>query len=361
MSQVSSGALHPRKKNAIEAKIAIIGLTRTSASLGMALRNFSARGNTPVIFTVKGFDEDADKMKKAQSTGAVDQINKDLRAVLDGAAIVIVDVPLGKQAAYFEMIGADISEGAVMLDLASLKKPGVALAEKHFPRDTYGKQAAYLVGVTPLARYPDMYEDRDDISRASADLFRGNDMVVVPSAKAPQEAVKVAIDMAGFLDLRVRFMDPDEHDGLTGLTAAMPDLLSLLLFHTVQQSNGQNDLLRVANYRFANSLRNLRHASTADMRVMWQENRMNVLHHIEQLAVALENIREVLLDNDTPVLETFIETVKEGFEEWEIRRRDNRWDEDIQAATPDATASTLGGIVSNIFNIRRRDDDDDKK
>ena len=359
MSQVSSGALHPRKKNAIEAKIAIVGLTRTSASLGMALRNFSARGNAPVIFTVKGFDEDADKMKKAQATGAIDQLNKDLRGLLDGVAILIVDVPLGKQADYFEMIGADIGEGVVVLDLAPLKKPGVALAEKHFPRDSYGKQAAYLVGVTPLARYPDVYGDRDDIGQASADLFKGNDMVVVPSAKAPQEAVKVANDIAGFLDLKVRFMDPDEHDGLTGLTAAMPDLLSLLLFHTVQQSNGQNDLLRVANYHFANSLRNLRDSSTGDMRVMWQENRLNVLHHIEQLAVALENIREVLLDNDTPVLETFIETVKDGFEAWEIRRRDNRWDEDIQTAAPDVTASALSGFVGNIFNFRR--DDDDKK
>lgn len=361
MSQVSSGALHPRKKNAIEAKVAVIGLTRTSVSMGMALRNYSARGNTPVIFTVKGFDEDADKLKKAQSMGAVDQIHKDLRAVLDGVAIVIVDVSMSKQADYFELIGEDISEGAVVLDLSPLKKPGVALAEKHFPRDAQGEQAAYLVGVAPLTRYPELYEDRDDISTASADMFKGNDLVVVPSAKTPQEAVKVANDIAGFLDLKVRFMDPDEYDGLSGLTAAMPDLLALLLFHTVQQSNGQNDLLRVADYRFANSLRNLRHSSPAEMRIMWQENRMNVLHHIEQMAVALENIREVLLDNDSPVLEAFIETVIEGFEEWEIRRRDNRWDEDIQGSLPDATASSLGGFVSNVFSFGRRGDKDNEK
>jgi prephenate dehydrogenase len=361
MSQVSSGALHQRKKNAIEAKIAVIGLTRTSASLGMALRNFSARGNAPVIFTVKGFDEDAEKMKKAQSMGAVDQINKDLQALLDGVAIVIVDVPMGVQADYFDLIGDYIGEGSVVLDLAPLKKPGVTLAGKHFPRDRQGQQAAYLVGATPLTRYPELYEDPNDITQASADLFEGNDLVIVPSAKTPQEAVKVANDIAGFLDMKVRFMDPDEYDGLAGLTAAMPDLLAMLLFHTVQQSQGQNDLLRVANYRFGNSLRNLRHSSPADMRAMWQENRMNVLHHIEQMAVALENIREVLLDNDTPVLEAFIETVNDSFEEWEIRRRDNRWDEDIQAAAPDATASTMGGFISNVFSFGRRGDKDDEK
>lgn len=355
-AQVSSGALHQRKSNAQDVQVAIIGLTQASASMGMALRDYSARANVPVIFTIAGYDAEGERTKQALQIGAVDRIAKNIENAVEKAAIVLVDVKPGEQDAIFETLGETLPTGAVVLDMAELKQPGVALADKYWSRDADNRPEVYLIGFTPLTRYPTMYSDANDLAGASASLFNGNDVLIVPSAKMPPEAVKVASDIADFLNMSVRFLDPGEHDGLAGLTAEMPRLLALLLFQTVQQSSGKTDLLRVANYPFANLLRNLRGVSAADVRTSWQHNRMNMLHHIEQMAVALESIREVLLDNDPAVLDAYIEHIIDGFEEWEIRRRDNRWDEDIQAAGPGATASTLGGFVSNVLNLGRKKD-----
>lgn len=356
MSQVSRGALHPRSEDATDIQVGVVGLTRVSTSLAFALRDFSSRPNAAVIFTVVGHDDATATMKTAQEIGAINSYSKNMAGALERADIVVVDVPLGQQALIFEEMGRYLKPGAVVLDLSALKSPGVQLAQTHFPKDGSGQLESYIVGLTPLVRQAEVYGE-DRVNLAQPDLFGKGDALIVPAASMPAAAVKVASDIADFLGLSPRFMDPSEHDGLAGFTESMPVLQSALFFATVQQSPGEVDLWRAANTRFASTLQNLRGLEPEDLAVLWQANRENILHHIEQMAAALEGIREVMLDSDPTALETFAQQVLDGFIEWEIRRRDHRWEEDLDDDT--AQASTLGGIMSNIFSFGRGKRDSD--
>ena len=148
-SKVSRSALRRRKKNALNVNVAIVGLNRISASLGLALRGINDRDNMDVIFTVVGRDEDNDTMKTAQKMGAIDNFNRSLKAVVEDADIVLLDVPMGDQEDVFEELGKGLKPGAVVVDLSPMKQPGVALAKKYFPKDVNGKLTAYIVGAAP--------------------------------------------------------------------------------------------------------------------------------------------------------------------------------------------------------------------
>ena len=358
MSQVSSGALQQRRKNAKDIQVTIIGLNRISASFGLALRELSDKPNASIIFTMQGFDTSTEKMKTAQSIGAIHTYGKTLEDVLPLADIVIFGAPMGQQASYFQNMSSFLKAGTVVIDFSPLKEPGVKFAEEYFPRGSDGKLEVYLVGATPLVRLENIYEDVEDVVHAKADLFTQNNMLIVPSAKTPPEAVKVVNDLADFLEMPPRFLDPSEHDALAGFNEEIPLLLSMIFFRTIQESNGKADLLRTANSRFAYMLHNLHGQTADDIATMWQWNKDSMLHHIEQLAVSLEQAREVLMDKDPMVLEVFIEQVLDGFTEWEIRRRDNRWDEDLPD-TPNIHGVGIGGSMMNRFlNLSRRKDND---
>lgn len=354
-AQVSRGALHQRNDKALDVQVGVVGMTRMSASFGYALRDFSSRANAPVIFTVMAHDDEQEKLKQAQSIGAIDSFSKDLRGAVERAAVVLLDVPMGEQAAIIKDMARYLKPGAVVIDLSPLKGPGVKLAKEHFHRNNDGKLETYIVGATPLIRFSALYGE-DDVSLAKPDLFGNGDMVIAPDASMPAEAVKVVNDIADFLNMSPRFMDPGEHDALAGLIEAMPLLQSALFFATVQQSSGQNDLLRLANVHFGNTVKNLHDKTAADLSTIWQWNRDNLLHHIEQMAIALESIREVLLDNDARLVEAFADQIIDGFTEWEIRRRDNRWDEEVDNAYQQV--GTVGGMFNSFFTLGRRRKDD---
>jgi prephenate dehydrogenase len=184
-------------------------------------------------------------------------------------------------------------------------------------------------------------------------------MQIAPAAAVSPEAVKLVSDIADFLEMKPRFLDPVEHDGLAGLMEVMPTVLGAMYFKTVQQSKGKTDLLRIANIRFANSTANLREEAVADLVTMWRWNKDNLLHHLEQTVQALETLREILMDDDPMALEVYIDQILDGFTEWEIRRRDNRWDEDIvDAPNIQPGFGGFGGVMNNFFNLRKRKDDE---
>ena len=53
MAQVSRGALNQRNQKALEVQVALVGLTRLSASFGLALREVGNKANARVVFNVQ--------------------------------------------------------------------------------------------------------------------------------------------------------------------------------------------------------------------------------------------------------------------------------------------------------------------
>ncbi len=356
-SQVSRSALRKPNKNAIHIKVALLGLNRVTGSLGIGLRSLSERPNTKLVFTVLGRDEDKEAMKTAHRIGAVDDFNKTLQAVVQDADIVFVDVPVSQMEELYIRLGAMLKTGAVVIDLSPVKSSAVRWAAEHFPKDLDGKQAAYLVGATPLLSFDQLYSADHSIEAAQEFLFRNSDILIAPHATVPAEAVKVVTDIAELLNMKPRFMDPAEHDGLATLTEHMPLLLSVILFQAVNLSPGKLDIMRAANARFASVVQNLRHVTAQDIMALWQPNKATLLQQIEQIMQSLDVLAQAIESTDDPlVLETHLEQLVDAFIAWEVNREQNRWDK-AEANVLDNLPS-VGVLNIGVFNPRRRNEKD---
>lgn len=355
-SLVSRSALHKRKKDALSVKVALVGLNRMTGSLGMALRGISERPNTNIEFTVLGRDEDNEAMKSAHKIGAIDNFNKALQTVVEDADIVFVNVPMSQLDEVYSRMGDMLKSGAVVVDLSPLKQPSVKLADKYFPKDVSMKPTVYLVGATPLVGFDQLYATDLSVAASQEYLFRNSDILIAPHPSVPPEAVKVVIDIAELMNMKPRFMDPAEYDGLASLTEGIPLLLSLLMLQMVQQSPGKLDLLRAANPTFASIVQNLRHVNAKDMTILWRSMHESMLRQIDQTFTHLEGIEQLFLEKEPVVMETYLEQVLKGLVAWEVNREQNKWDrlennplDDIPVGLP---------MLGSMF-VRRRNKDQD--
>lgn len=353
-SRVSRSALRKGKKDAKNVNVALVGLNRMSGSIGLGLRSVSDRPNTNLVFTVLGRDLDNEAMKTASRIGAVDNFNRTLQVVVEKADIIFVNMPLSEQEETFARLGPLMKAGAVVVDLSPLKMPAVKLAKQHFPKGDDGKAKAYLVGATPLVGFDQLYDEDRSIAAAKEYLFRNSDVLIVPDASTPPEAVKVVTDIAELLNMKPRFMDPLEHDGLASLTEGIPLLLSVLLFQMVQQSSGKTDILRASNTRFASLIENLRHVTSKEIAKMWRPNRDALIQQIDQMNQTLESFKALLAEDaeDPLVLESHMEQLLTSFLAWELRREKNDWDD--EAASDLDNISAVGvPVIGQAFNLRR--------
>ncbi|MBZ0317368.1 MAG: prephenate dehydrogenase/arogenate dehydrogenase family protein [Anaerolineae bacterium] len=359
-NQVSNTALRQHKKDAIQVKVALLGLNRVTASLGLALHEYSNRPNSAVLFTVLGRDDDNDTMRLAQQKGAIDNFNKNYAQVVGDADMIFLNTPMGQHEEVFARLGETLKPGAVVIDLSPLKQPGVALAKRFFPRDMHDKPTAYLVGATPLVGYDALYTVDNSVENAKEFLFRNSDILIAPDATVPSEAVKVVTDIADFLNMTPRFMDPGEHDALTGITEGMPALLALALMSVIARSPSKSDFLRAANFNFGGSVHSLHDLTPQDLAMMTQPNRVSLRQHLDQVIATLENIKQMLVDSDEMIFPTYASGVLDAMGEWEVRREKNHWDYDTGSA--DVRTVQPGFGIGQMFvpKFRRKDKQDEE-
>jgi prephenate dehydrogenase len=358
-SRVSRSALRKRRDDVNEVKVAVLGLDRISASVALGLRAYSERPNATVVFNVIGRDADKEAMKTAHKNGLIDNYHRNLPNVVNDAAIVIVNEPLSELDVLFERMGPILKDGAVVIDFSRLKRPAVKLANQHFKKDLDGNPKAYLVGATPMVSFDQIYAGDHSVEGAQEFLFRNNDMLIVPGAKVPPEAVKVVTDISEFLGMKPRFLDPLEHDGLSSLTESIPMLMSVMFMQAVQQSPGTTDIQRAGNLTFASTLENLRRVSAEDMVTLWRSNKTALLQQMEVLMTNMESMHQMLTDDlDEPgVMESYIEALIQSFVAWEVKREKNRWD-DPQDNAMDSINTGLAMLGGGNFVSRRKHDDE---
>lgn len=329
-SRVSRSALRKRKSDAIDVRVTLLGLDRTTGSIGFGLKSYSERPDSRIIFNVVGRDLDNDTMKTAHGMSLIDNYHRNLENALENADIVFLNEPLPEVEELFVRAANMLKPGVVIIDLSRLKQPTVDFAKRHFPKDANGKSPYYLVGATPLIGFENLYSTDFSVEASREFLFRSCDMLIAPDASVPAEAVKVVTDITDFLSMQPRFMDPAEHDALASIVDGIPTMLAMILFQTTFNSPGSTDLFRASNSEFALAVQSLRYASARDLAMLWRSNRDSLSRHINEVIKNLDAMRQILLDDkqeDPAILEDFLAALLKAFEAWEVKRQMNRWDE----------------------------------
>ena len=338
--------------------VALIGLDRISASVGLALKRYQEQSKAEHTFTIMGNDAQGHVMKAAEKSGAVDNFHRSISKATNGANLIIVNAPLGQLEDLYAGLGPNLKSGVVVLDMTPHKMPVIEWSNAYFPTNSEGEKVAYLVGITPIVNVSGLYNADFEVEEASADLFDNAEFLVTPDAKCPSEAISLTEDVINLLGGRPRFMDPAEHDGLIAATEALPTLLGVSTFYALQQSEGWMELRRMVNPALALMIQNFRRQTSQDVFTLLLENRVNLTRHLDAMIGSLDQMRDALMDEEGPEqLEALLNRAYSEWERWDVKRHSGKWEE---SKAPDlGPVGLMGGLMGGLGGGRRRKSDDE--
>ncbi len=323
--------------------ITILGLGRVGASVGLAIKA------SALEVTLIGYEEDRDVGRQAEGElHAVDKLEWSLVKAAAMADILVNTMPAAQLESVLSVIGDELQEHTLLIDLSGMKRMGLDLAKQ------YLKQGHYVGAVAVLAA--DVLEDgRSDNKYASANYFRKASFCLMPSPQADPQAVETAVNFGILLGSTPFFLDPDEYDSLVQGTATLPGLIAAAMFKSIQKSTGWRDTLRFAGQEFALSTLPL-HAD-ADIALQALHNKEATMRWLDGVMQELQRVRRWVYEGDAELFAAYLAEINDERERWLYIREQNDWDERSQ---PDIkhrgfSEQMFGGLVHN-FNKKDEDE-----
>lgn len=142
-------------------RVGIVGLGLIGGSLGLALRRLGD------AVEVRGVAHHEDGVRAAQQRGAVDRASTDLLDLAD-CDIVVAATPINQIKAIFERLAAVVRRGAIVTDVASVKRPVLEWARVLPEPDRF------------LGGHPVAGKERSGLGESDATLFRGETWIFTP-------------------------------------------------------------------------------------------------------------------------------------------------------------------------------------
>jgi prephenate dehydrogenase len=291
--------------------IAIIGLDRTTAAAGMALRQAGVK------LTVIGYDPEADVARQARQMGAIDKDEWYLLQAVTAADILLLSLPPNKLTETLPLIGSELQPHALVLDLSSAKALGQELAVKHLARGHY-------VGARLVLAANYLQDGRTDLESARPDLFHDSLICLMPPPQAEPQAVQTAVDLGRLLGAKPFFLDAAEYDSLVQGIESVPYLLAAVLFQAVTQAGGWRDMLRFAGPSFAQATLPLQEAGAAALIL---QDPAASLRWLDTILDEMKEVRAWVAEGDVERLQERLSAMAQEREAWLQRRLANEWQE----------------------------------
>jgi prephenate dehydrogenase len=327
--------------------IAILGLGRLGASVGLALKRYNASKDAQHTFEITPADTRAGVREEAQKIGLADKIERDVIGVAANKDIVILALPYADVQVAYKALGRELRSGAVLLDMSPLKQPSLEWAKTHLHPE------AHQVGITPIVNPNYLFDGLDDTLHATPDLFDNSNMLLMPSVTCSKEAVELAADFSILLGAKPHFVDPVEHDSLVAATEGLPAVLGLATFYMMLKSRGWHDYQRLTNPSFGRLSHHLHDTHPDDLRDFLLLNRESLVRQIDQLVDTLGTFRTVLAANDRAALESALVESGDAYDTWLNRRHNGKWDDNpAEAKNPSIGNMLMTGFMGSFLTRR---------
>ena len=336
-----------------EVSVAILGLGRLGTSIGLALKRYNDQGKQHQ-FKISGYDGTSSIAKNAQKIGAVDTTFGRPEMAAKDKDIVVIALPYADVESAYDFIAPSLRAGVVVLDSSPLCQTSLEYAKKYLSEDSH------LICIKPIVNPTYLFDGADNHEKASTDYFDNGTMLLMPSVKAIKEAIELAADFGGILGMRVHYADPAEHDGLMVATEAMSSVLGTAYFYAMVNSRGWGDTQRMTNPAFAMLTHKLYDTHPDDLRDLWMNSDVGLVHHIDSTIEQLRELRTAIASKDRDAIEFVLEKSSREYEGWYNRRFNNRWQDDEQLESQAPTAgSMMGNMMGGLFGGFRRGDKND--
>ena len=266
-----------------------LGLIGGSMALDLKAKRFSDR--------IIGVDRDPGHCQIALERGLVDETMKLLPAIRE-ANIIVLAIPVDGIKSVLPFVLDNITHQAVT-DVGSAKREIVEAVENHPKRANY------------VASHPMAGTEFSGPTAAFAGLFSKKVGIICDMAKSNQKALEMITNLYMALNMRMIFMNSEEHDLHAAYVSHISHLTSFALALTVlEKEHNEKNILNLASGGFDSTVRLA--ASSPEMWVpVFSQNRHNVIEvmetYIEKMTMFKECIRN---EEDLKVEQLILEANK---------------------------------------------------
>lgn len=258
-------------------KLAVIGVGLIGGSMA---RDLKTRMDKVTVF---GIDQSEDNLNLAMQLGVIDQArNWDFLAEAD---VAILSVPVDAAADLASKVLDSIGDQTLVFDVGSTKNPICKAIEKHPRRGQF------------LASHPIAGTEFSGPQAAVLGLFDGRTNIVSEVEKTDFRHQEKAMEIFRTLGMRIRYMDPEEHDRHIAYVSHLSHIISFMLGKTVmEKEKHERNIFDMAGSGFESTVR-LAKSSPAMWTPIFKQNKARVLETLDEYLANLTQFK-TLLEND---------------------------------------------------------------
>ena len=268
-------------------RVAIIGMGLIGSSLARAVRALMPT----VRLTVH--DADADVRARVLALDLADDVTDTAGAAVVDADLVVLCVPVRAMRAIAESFAADLSPGAVVSDVGSVK--GQVLSDLG---------AVLPKGVALVPAHPVAGTEKSGPDAGFATLFANRWCILTPGPDADAAAVARVDAFWSRLGANVEIMTPAHHDMVLAVTSHLPHLIAYSIVGTASDLEGvtRSEVIKYS----AGGFRDFTRIAASDP-VMWRDvflaNRDAVLATLQRFNEDLTVLQQAIRRGDGAKLE----------------------------------------------------------
>lgn len=258
-------------------KIHIIGLGLLGGSFSLALKQLKPE----IHFT--GFDSNPQNLQDALTLGIIDEAKEKADADTD---IIVLATPANTLSELLLQTLDEISPETLVMDFGSTKELLCQTVAEHPKRDHY------------LAGHPIAGTEYSGPKAAKVDLLDRKVFIICEMEKTDIHLKAKAYEVLEALNMKLRFMDPEEHDKHLAFVSHLSHITSFMLGKTVlDKMEDEKNIFDMAGSGFASTVR-LAKSSPGMWAPIMQENKKNILEAMSLYISNLSKFRDKIIADD---------------------------------------------------------------
>ncbi|MBN7815669.1 prephenate dehydrogenase [Algoriphagus pacificus] len=262
-------------------KIHIIGLGLLGGSFSLGAKKKIAD------LTVTGYDIDPQNQKDALTLEIISEVKETPDLDTD---LVILATPADTLGDLLIQTLDTIGPNTLVFDVGSTKSRLTKLVANHPNRAQY------------LAAHPIAGTEYSGPKAALEDLLDRKVMIICELEKTDLHLKEKAYELFDALNLKLRFMDAEEHDRHLAFVSHLSHISSFMLGQTVlQKMADEKNIFDMAGSGFASTVR-LAKSSPAMWTPILTENKENILNALDGYIANLSSFREKIAQSDSQAL-----------------------------------------------------------
>jgi prephenate dehydrogenase len=238
-----------------------------------------------MISRVLGVDQREENLRKAQELKIIDE-GVSLEKAMQQSSLIILAVPVDALLQLLPAVLDNAKPHHVIMDVGSTKKQILQLVAGHPNRGRW------------VAAHPMAGTEYSGPEAAIPNLFTNRTMVLCDVKNSDEDALEVIEALVEALQMRLVYMNGEEHDLHTAYVSHISHITSFALALTVlKKEKEQGRIFELASGGFESTVRLAK--SSPDMWVpIFKHNRNNVLDVLEEHIHQLEQMKKLLEEED---------------------------------------------------------------